>query len=134
MKYLLDTHTFLWVLFDEEKVPVNLKDIIKNSDNEIFVSVITFWEISLKYSIGKLELVGTYPENLPLIAKEVGFDTLELTDHVASTFYKLPTTGHHDPFDRIIIWQALTENVILISKDKEFQKYKELGLNVLWKI
>ena len=63
MNYLLDTHSFLWVLFDDEKLSERSREIIKDPDNDIFVSVITYWEISLKYAIGKLELEGI---NLPL--------------------------------------------------------------------
>lgn len=133
MKYLLDTHTFLWVIFDDEKLSEKAKAAIRNLDNEIYVSVITYWEISLKYSIGKLELEGITPDELPKQAIEVGIETLEISEDVASTFYKLPKINHKDPFDRLIIWQAIRMNMILISKDKKIADYQKSGLKILWK-
>ena len=88
MKYLLDTHTLLWVLFEEEKLSENAKVVIKNPDNEVYVSIVSYWEISLKYALGKLELKGITPEELPKKAEEVGIETLEVSEEEASTFYK----------------------------------------------
>lgn len=133
MKYLLDTHTFLWVLFDDDNLSEKVKGIIRNLENEIYVSVITYWEISLKFSIGKLELEGITPDELPEQAQEIGVETLEISKEDASTFYKLPKIEHKDPFDRLIIWQAINRNAILISKDKEMKNYHKFGLRTLWK-
>ena len=133
MKYLLDTHIFLWVIFDEKKLSEKAKKIIKDLDNQIYISVITYWEISLKYSIGKLDLVGIKPDDLPKQAVKVGIETLKLSEDLVSTFYRLPKTEHKDPFDRLIIWQAINENITLISKDKEMEDYKKYGLRTLWK-
>ena len=133
MKYLLDTHTLLWVLFEDEKLSEKARAAIKNSDNEIYVSTITYWEISLKYSISKIELEGITPEQLPQKAKEIGIKTLEVSEYEASTFYKLPKVKHKDPFDRMIIWQAINRNITLISKDKKMSGYQKFGLNILWK-
>ena len=133
MKYLLDTHTLLWVLFEDEKLSEKARTAIKNPDNEIYVSTITYWEISLKYSISKIELEGITPEQLPQKAKEIGIKTLEVSEYEASTFYKLPKVKHKDPFDRMIIWQAINRNITLISKDKKMSGYQKFGLNILWK-
>lgn len=132
MRYLLDTHTLLWVLFEDEKLSEKAKVAIKNPDNEIYVSTITYWEISLKYAIGKLELQGVTPEELPKKVKQIKIETLEISDEEASTFYKLSRTGHKDPFDRLIIWQAINRNIILISKDKEVKDYQKVGLKIIW--
>ena len=115
MKYLLDTHTLLWVLFEDEKLSEKARTAIRNPDNEIYVSTITYWEISLKYSISKIELEGITPEELPENAREIDIKTLELSEDEASTFYKLPRIKHKDPFDRLIIWQAIKRNITLIS-------------------
>jgi len=133
MKYLLDTHTLLWVLFEDEKLSEKAGAAIRNPDNEIYVSTITYWEISLKYSISKIELEGITPEQLPQKAKEIGIKTLEVSEYEASTFYKLPKVKHKDPFDRIIIWQAINRNITLISKDKKMSDYQKFGLKILWK-
>ena len=132
MKYLLDTHTLLWVLFEDEKLSDTAKEIISNPENEIFVSIITYWEIALKYGIGKLQLENITPEEIPLKSKEINIETLILSEKEVSTFYKLPKIRHKDPFDRLIIWQAINENITLISKDKAMKEYEKFGLNVLW--
>ncbi len=133
MNYLLDTHTLLWVLFEDEKLSEKAQETIKDPDNGIFVSIISFIEISLKYGLGKIELENITPEEIPDKVGEVGIDILEVTEKEASTFYKLPKVGHKDPFDRLIIWQAISRNMTLISKDKEMSEYKRFGLKVLWK-
>ena len=132
MKYLLDTHTLLWVLFKDEELSEKARLAIQNSENEIFISVITFWEISLKYGIGKLELENITPEEIPDKSKEINIETIELTENEASTFFKLPKIKHKDPFDRLIIWQAINRNITLISKDKAMKAYKDFGLRILW--
>ncbi len=132
MKYLLDTHTLLWVLFKDEELSENARTSIQNSENEIFVSVITFWEISLKYGIGKLELENIIPEEISYKSKEINIQTLDLTENEASTFFKLPRIKHKDPFDRLIIWQAINRNITLISKDKAMKEYENFGLRILW--
>ncbi len=132
MKYLLDTHTLLWVLFDDEKLSETAKAAIKNPDNEIYASIVSYWEISLKYALGKLELVGITPEGLPKEAKKIDIETLEISEEEASTFYRLPKVKHKDPFDRLIIWQAINRNMTLISKDKPLEEYQKFGLKMLW--
>ena len=132
MKYLLDTHTLLWVLFKDEELTEQAKAAIQHSKNEIFVSVITYWEISLKYGIGKLELENITPEEIPYKSKEINIQTIDLTENEASTFFKLPRIKHKDPFDRLIIWQAINRNITLISKDKAMKEYENFGLRILW--
>ncbi len=80
MKYLLDTHTLLWVLFEDEKLSNKAKAAIKNLHNEIYVSMISYWEISLKYGLGKLTLQGITPDKLPEKAKEIDIDTVAITE------------------------------------------------------
>jgi len=133
MKYLLDTHSFLWTLFTDEKLSEFFRKTIKNQENDIYVSLITYWEISLKYSIGKLELVRISPEKLPEKAIEGGIETLPITEQEVSTFYRLPKIKHKDPFDRLIIWQAIVGNLVLITKDEQMRKYDEFGLTILWR-
>ncbi len=133
MKYLPDTHTFLWTLFDDGNLPDRSKDILADGDNEIYVSVITYWEISLKYSIGKLELEGVRPDDLPKKAGEIDIICLNVSEDEVSSFYNLPKIKHKDPFDRLIIWQAIKRGMTLISKDKLFKDYKKFGLKTLWK-
>ncbi len=94
--------------------------------------MITYWEISLKYSIQKLELRGISPDELLGKAKEVGIEILELGEGDAVSFHSLPKLKHKDPFDRLIIWQAIRQELTLISKDKELKEYAKHGLTMLW--
>ncbi len=133
MIYLLDTHTLLWTLFEDEKLSAKARDAISNAENEIYVSVISYWEISLKYALGKLELEGITPDELPEKAKEIDIETMDLSEEDVITFYKLPRLKHRDPFDRLIIWQAIRRDIPLISKDKNMEDYQPFGLVALWK-
>lgn len=131
MKYLIDTHIFLWSLFSPEKIPQHISNVISDPANHIFVSTITFWEISLKYSINKLELEGVTPDELPGFADKLNFEHLNLNAEDAASFYHLPKIAHKDPFDRMLVWQAIREKMVLISKDKKITAYRDFGLKVL---
>lgn len=132
MNYLLDTHAFLWALFTPDKLSREITQAIQSHDNNINVSVITFWEISLKYSIGKIDLSGVTPDDLPDFAYKTGFEILQVKPDEVATFYKLPRLGNKDPFDRLLIWQAIQQKRILISKDNSFAEYKKYGLQMHW--
>ena len=132
MRCLLDSHSFLWSIFDPVKLSKLARETIRDRENEVAVSVVTFWEISLKYAIGKLDLVNVKPEDLPSVTEETGMDILQLTPQEAASFHNLPRIAHKDPFDRLIIWQAIQQKMTLISKDKEFKDYRQAGLKILW--
>ena len=132
MNYLIDTHTFLWSILDPDRLGTKARDILQETDKRIFISVISFWEISLKVALGKLSLINLLPEQLPEAANKLDFETLLLSASEAATFYKLPNIGHKDPFDRLIIWQAIHNKLPLISKDKSFEDYKVSGLKLIW--
>ena len=132
MNYILDTHAFLWSIFSSKQLSKSVKEILLNDDNNIFISVVTFWEISLKYSTGKINLINTLPEYLPDIAKKSGFNILQINENDASSFYRLPKITHSDPFDRLLIWQSIRNNLIIITKDQSFKKYLEFGIKIIW--
>ncbi|OOG70467.1 type II toxin-antitoxin system VapC family toxin [Algoriphagus sp. A40] len=126
MNFLIDTHALLWFLSNDPLLPIKTKNLIETSE-VCLVSVATIWEIGIKESSGKLELEFGF-ERLIEIIKESGFTILPITlDHVSKNhtleYY------HRDPFDRILIAQAICENLVLISKDSEFQNY---GVPVVW--
>lgn len=131
MKYLIDTHIFLWSLFSPGKISRHAAKIIKDPANRIMVSTITFWEISLKYALNKLELEGITPDELPEFASKMNFKLLSLNAEDAASFYHLPRITHKDPFDRMLIWQAIREKMVFISKDKKIEAYEEYGLKIL---
>jgi len=132
MNILLDTHVFLWSLFTSDKLSKAVIREVKSPNNDVAVSVVTFWEISLKYALGKLELTGVKPEELPDFAAQMNLEILPITATEASTFHKLPRLSHKDPFDRIIIWQAIQRKMTLVSKDRDFKAYHRFGLRTFW--
>ncbi|MEW6527324.1 MAG: type II toxin-antitoxin system VapC family toxin [Spirochaetota bacterium] len=132
MNYLLDTHVFLWTLFNDELLSKNAVSIISNPENTVLVSLISFWEISLKYNVGKLSLKGIFPEELPLYAEMAGLEIMNVTPADVSSFYKLPVLKHKDPFDRLIVWQCINNNICLVSKDSDLVEYKNYGLKIIW--
>jgi PIN domain nuclease of toxin-antitoxin system len=132
MKYLLDTHVIIWSLTETKKLSKNIKDILQNPDNEIIVSTISFWEISLKHSLKKVDLDNFLPENFPSACLEMGFEILPLNADISSTLHELKATHHRDPFDRMLIHLALKSNIPLLSKDETIKLYKSEGLKVIW--
>jgi PIN domain nuclease of toxin-antitoxin system len=130
MNILIDTHIFLWSEFTPAKLSSKLRKALKDPGNQIGVSVVTFWEISLKYSLGKLQLGAVKPEELPSIAQSSGYETLPLKTDDVATFYQLPRFTHKDPFDRILIWQALRGQLTFASNDQELADYRAMGLRV----
>lgn len=131
MKCLLDTHILLWALFAPEKLKAKHRDLILDLQNDVYVSAVSFWEISLKYSLGKLRLKKIKPEELPAYVRESDFQITKIDEDLLATFYKLPREAHKDPFDRLIIWEAISGNYTLLSDDKDFAEYKGLGLRIV---
>jgi PIN domain nuclease of toxin-antitoxin system len=132
MNCLLDTHTFLWAAMRPEQLSHEAQAVILEVTNNIHVSVVTFWEVSLKFALGKIELRGISPEDLPDASVQMGFVNLELSQEDAAAFHQLPRFQHKDPFDRMLVWQAIRQNLMLVSKDAAFQQYRAHGLQVLW--
>lgn len=132
MNYLLDTHALLWALFDHKRLPKGVSDTILDPEHAIYVSVVSFWEIALKFSIGKITLSKVAPDDLPSFAEKAGFEILGISADEASSFYKLPKVRHKDPFDRLIIWQCIQNNLVLITKDGGMAEYSSMGLRVCW--
>lgn len=132
MRYLLDTHTLLWSLFSPDKLSRTSYELILDTAHEIYVSIVTFWEISLKFNLGKLALSNVVPEELPDLAKKSGFEIFNLNEYDVSSFHKLPRFGHKDPFDRLLIWQAMRNDLIIISRDRDFSDYTDSGLKIFW--
>lgn len=133
MKILIDTNILLMILFEDGKLNKNEIKIIEDENNEIYVTSISIFEISLKYSIGKLKLKNITPEFIPEIIEKNGYNLEETSYKTFSTFYKLPINEHKDPFDRLIIWEAIQKNYYLLSRDEEFQKYEKYGLKLIKK-
>lgn len=132
MNYLLDTHTLIWAIKDRKQLSQKVIQTLENPDNSIFVSSITFWEIALKFSVGKLELRNIMPDEFPQASLQIGFQLIPLSPNECASHYKLILTNHKDPFARMLIWQAIERKLIFISKDNRLEQYKAVGLKTLW--
>lgn len=128
MAYLLDTHAFLWFVAGDKQLPKRASEIIKKIDEPCFISLASLWEITIKIQLKKLELGLSLKELFAFIEKnQIGVVSIH-TEHLLM-LSKLPKV-HSDPFDRLIISQAICDDFIIISKDKYFSKYK---VQVFWK-
>jgi PIN domain nuclease of toxin-antitoxin system len=130
MIYILDTHYMLWSIADSKKLSKKVKEVITDPDNSIIVSTISFWEVSLKSSLGKLEITGFTPEDLPEACLKMGFEIVALSAEESSTYHKLKAVYHKNPFDRMLIWQAIQNNYTMISRDLDVKKYVSEGLKI----
>ena len=128
MEYLLDTHTFLWFINGDAQLSKNALEAIGNPDSIKYISIASFWEIAIKVNLGKLSLDMPFTD-LRQQVTDNGFEILPITFSHTAELISLDL-HHRDPFDRIIIAQALNERLILISKDGNFEKYSQLKL--LW--
>ncbi|MDO6433395.1 type II toxin-antitoxin system VapC family toxin [Flavitalea sp. BT771] len=131
MTYLLDTHYVLWAVADSEKISRKMKYVLTNPDFRIIVSTISFWEVSLKSALGKLEISGFTPEELPGACAHIGFEIKHLSHQDSCTYHKLKAAYHKDPFDRMLIWQAIRNDYIFITADRQAKKYVSEGLKIL---
>ncbi len=133
MKYLLDTHAFLWAVSQSKDLPEKVYQVIKNPNNDVFVSAVTFWEIAIKSRIKKLDLGGLSAEDLISLAEQMDFQLIALTPEEAVSYANLNEDTHFDPFDRMLIWQCIRRNFTMVSKDSAFEKFQDFGLKILWK-
>ena len=133
MEYLIDTHVFIWALMDTKKISKKTFEILEDENNTVYISSMSFWEIAIKVQSKKLELHGINVLQLPHIAKQLNFTILDpqTYDYVSISQISLKE-NHHDPFDRMLIQQAIRNDLVLISKDEKFQQYEENGLQLMW--
>ena len=127
MKLLLDTHTFIWFVENDKQLPIKSKRLIENSENEIFLSIASLWEIAIKLQLKKLELSVSLEKVMQLAALN-GFIFLPILPEHIIALTKLEFF-HRDPFDRIIIAQSINEQQTIITKDKVFDDY---GIERMW--
>ncbi len=133
MNYLIDTHVFIWFMMEPEKLSQTVYDILTNEDTKIYISPISFWEMAIKYQSGKLNLGKIHPVHFPHIADQYNFDLLTPDTYDYVSIAQVPQKeNHHDPFDRMLIQQAIRNNMVLLSNDEKFRQYEEHGLQLLW--
>ena len=117
-RLLLDTHALLWWIATPERLNERTHEAISDLNNDVFVSAVSGWEIALKSNLGKLEA----PDNLQAKALESGFTLLNVTFSHGVQAGSLPL-HHRDPFDRLLIAQAQTEGLLLVTRDARIRRY-----------
>jgi PIN domain nuclease of toxin-antitoxin system len=130
MNYLVDTHVLLWSFIEPEKISENIRSILLDEDNDIYYSPINLWEISIKYGLKKLYLNGLTPEAFFEELDNSYYLCKEIDNVNVITNYKLPMY-HKDPFDRFLIWEAIRNDLILLSFDNTLIQYKRDGLKII---
>ncbi|MCL2404902.1 MAG: type II toxin-antitoxin system VapC family toxin [Defluviitaleaceae bacterium] len=121
MRYLLDTHVIIWMVEDSPNLPLAIREIIKNPENQVAICSISLWEIAIKMNIGKLTLSLTFDELVDIL-RNGDFDFVQVEDEYLSCLSKLPLL-HKDPFDRLLISTAIVEKMTFITIDENIQKY-----------
>ncbi len=128
MNILLDTHAFLWFINGDDKLSMSARQAIENERYKKYISTAGLWEITIKSSIGKLDIplpIGKFYQEQIL---DNGFSLLQIEPSHIAQVHDLPFY-HKDPFDRLMIAQVITENMTIISCDEHFQSY---GVKTLW--
>lgn len=122
MRALIDTSTFLWFISGSEKLSVDARGYIADLDNEIFISVVSLWEIAIKTSLGKLELLLPFDR---LISEHLEPNAITVLPIEKAHLFKVIDLAfyHRDPFDRMIIAQGLAEQLPVITSDAAFSRY-----------
>jgi len=128
VRLLLDTHAFLWWLSGDEALSAAARIAIANVENDIYVSAASVWEISTKHRNGKLPGVAAIVSDLERTITDQGFTGLPISVRHGQVAGGLPGP-HRDPFDRMLIAQAMLENLLLVSNERPFDAY---GVSRLW--
>ena len=122
MKLLLDTHIFLWFIAADSRLPILFRDAIREPNNETFLSVASLWEIVIKYNLGKLPLPQSPEIYIPQARRKHQIKSLPITESSLKNLISLPNL-HRDPFDRLLISQALSHTLTIVTVDTDIVKY-----------
>ena len=122
MRLLLDTQVFLWLLTGDRRLTEAMRADVLNSNNDVYLSVISVWEASVKYRLGKLPLPAPPWDYLTEQRERHQIASLHLDEASVSQISKLPQL-HRDPFDRMLICQALEHNLTIVTVDEMIQSY-----------
>jgi PIN domain nuclease of toxin-antitoxin system len=124
VRLLVDTHVLLWAAAEPDRIPPSFRESIESPDNEVIFSAASIWEIAIKQQIGRLSLTVT-PEELAEAAVRMGFEELPVTAAHAAGVRRLPL-HHRDPFDRLLVAQAIHEPARLLTVDEILARYSDL--------
>lgn len=124
MRLLLDTHILIWALIEPARLSPDVAEMLQDVGNDVLFSAASLWEISIKAALGRADF-GVAPEELLATAVSSGFVELPVQSRAALRVATLPHL-HRDPFDRLLVAQAMTEPAVLITSDKHLAAYSEL--------
>ncbi|HUP59404.1 MAG TPA: type II toxin-antitoxin system VapC family toxin [Thermoanaerobaculia bacterium] len=122
MKLLLDTHAFLWYITEDSRLSESLANAIRQKSNEVFLSVVSVWEILVKHQLGKLPLPAPPDEYIRDRREKHQVGSLALEEASLGYLLRLPM-HHRDPFDRMLICQALYHDLHIVTVDQDFSQY-----------
>jgi PIN domain nuclease of toxin-antitoxin system len=122
MKLLLDTHTLLWSATAPDRLAPDARAALEDGTHDVMVSIVTAWEIAIKQSLGKLDLARPAERWLPDVLTRTGFEVAELSLSAALRVRSL-AWHHRDPFDRLLIAQALDDGFTIVTRDEAFDAY-----------
>lgn len=128
MSYLLDTGVWLWSVSEPARLSSGTREILEDRTQELFLSAVTSWELAIKVATGKLQLPESPGSYVPSRMMMQGLRPLPISHTHALVVFELPL-HHHDPFDRLLIAQAIVENMMLLTADREIRKY---DVPLLW--
>jgi PIN domain nuclease of toxin-antitoxin system len=128
VKLLLDTCAFLWIAGDSPELTREARDLFQDPDNEVFLSAASAWEIAIKHSLGKLSLPEAPDRFVPARRKEHRVQPLSVDEEAALHLFRLPGL-HRDPFDRILVCQAMVGGMAILTPDPLIQQYP---VRTLW--
>ena len=132
-KYLLDTHTFIWAVLDDDKLSRPVLNLFQDNNCPLFVSAVSFWEMSIKQGKGKLNFENFHIQHLFDYCKRLGVKPISLPPEEAINYSKLSfIESHKDPFDRMLICQCIANGYVLVSRDARMAEYKTNGLECVW--
>jgi PIN domain nuclease of toxin-antitoxin system len=122
MRLLLDTPTFLWVISDAPELSSDARKLFVDPGNEVYLSSVSAWEMVIKYALGRLPLPEPPERFVPIQRKQHGIDSLQLDEEAALHLTRLPLL-HKDPFDRMLVCQAMVHDLVILTPDELVNQY-----------
>lgn len=130
MTLLLDTHAFLWIAIDDERLSRSLKSLLRDPAHDLYLSAASSWEIAVKAKAGKLALHMPAWAFILESRERLGIQTLSVQEAAVAHVAKLPDI-HRDPFDRMLVCQAIQHSLTIVTNDPQIQRYP---VKTLWAI
>lgn len=124
MRLLIDTHLLLWAIAEPQKLPESARERLESTENDVLFSPVSLWELAIKLQIGRLDLPVS-PDDIARAASSMGFEELPVTSSHAAAVIRLPLY-HRDPFDRLLVAQAMQEPARFLTVDRQLGRYSEM--------